>query len=89
MKSYSRSVWAVVIALVIIFVGLFLVCAQRRGTVAGGEDMANNDDQFRQELLQLLDLTEGEGGNNSTSDALASGNTDSTADASNLALSDD
>ncbi|HNW60613.1 MAG TPA: tetratricopeptide repeat protein [bacterium] len=89
MKSYPRSVWAVVLALVIIFVGLFLVCAQRRGTVAGGEDMANNDDQFRQELLQLLDLTEGEGGKDSTSDELKLSDADSTADTTNLALSDD
>ncbi len=89
MKSYSRSVWAVVIALVIIFVGLFLVCAQRRGTVASGDDMASNDDQFRQELLQLLDLTEGDSSKDSSSDMLASGNTDSTTDADNLALSDD
>jgi TolA-binding protein len=89
MNSTRRSVWAVVIALIIIFVGLFLVCAQRRGSVTGGDDMANNDDQFRQELLQLLDLTEGEEGGGSTQEDVQLGSTDDQADTTTLSLSDD
>ncbi len=58
MKSISRSVWAVTIALIVILIGLFLVCAQRRTPVASSDDQYGNDEQFRQELLQLLDMTE-------------------------------
>ena len=89
MNSSSRSVWAVVLALAIILIGLFLVCAQRRGSVDGGEDMSNNDEQFRQELLQLLDLTEGEGGQDSLQDEIDLGQADDTSDAEALALSDE
>ena len=89
MSSYSRSVWAVVAALIVIFVGLFLVCAQRRGTVAGGDDMANNDDQFRQELLQLLDLTEDESGQEPASGDTQVANNQDEQDADEVALSDE
>jgi len=59
MFKLSRSAWMVLIAILIILVGLFLVCAQRQATeAADGEDLAVDDDQFKQELLQLLDLTE-------------------------------
>ncbi|NLP11402.1 tetratricopeptide repeat protein [bacterium] len=59
MFKLSRSAWMVLIAILIILVGLFLVCAQRQATdAANGEDLAVDDDQFKQELLQLLDLTE-------------------------------
>jgi TolA-binding protein len=59
MYKLSRSVWMVLVAFIIILVGLFLVCAQRRAAdAAKGDDLAVNDDQFKQELLQLLDLTE-------------------------------
>jgi len=59
MFKLSRSAWMVMIAILIILVGLFLVCAQRQATdAANGEDLAVDDDQFKQELLQLLDLTE-------------------------------
>ncbi len=59
MYKLSRSAWTVLLAVIIILIGLFLVCAQRQATeAANGEDLAVDDDQFRQELLQLLDLTE-------------------------------
>lgn len=89
MSSYSRSVWAVVAALIVIFVGLFLVCAQRRGTVAGGDDMANNDDQFRQELLQLLDLTEDESGQKSDSGDTQVADSQDEQNADEVALTDE
>ena len=98
MNNHSRSVWAVSIALVVIFVGLFLVCAQRRGSVAGGDDLSSNDEEFRQELLQLLDLTEGEGeGEAGTTDeadlALADelqlGSDEESAESGDTALTDD
>jgi len=100
MNSKSRSVWAVSIALVVIFVGLFLVCAQRRGTVAGGDDLSSNDEEFRQELLQLLDLTEGEGGAEgeaaqtdeadlALADELAQGSDEESAENADAALTDD
>ena len=98
MNSQSRSVWAVSIALVVIFVGLFLVCAQRRGTVAGGDDLSSNDEEFRQELLQLLDLTEGEGEGEAESlysndfalaDELQQGSDEESAENADAALTDD
>lgn len=59
MYKLSRSAWTVLLAVIIILVGLFLVCAQRQATeAANGDDLAVEDDQFKQELLQLLDLTE-------------------------------
>ena len=59
MHKLSRSVWMVLMAILIIVIGLFLVCAQRQAADAGrGEDLAVDDDQFKQELMQLLDLTE-------------------------------
>jgi TolA-binding protein len=59
MFTLSRSAWMVMLAMLIILVGLFLVCAQKRAAqTANGNDLAKDDDQFKQELLQLLDLTE-------------------------------
>ncbi len=59
MYKLSRSAWMVLLAMLIILVGLFLVCAQKRAAqTANGNDLAQDDDQFKQELLQLLDLTE-------------------------------
>ena len=58
MKADKRSVWAVLGALLVIFIGLFLVCSQRRATLLDGEDMAVDDDQFRQELIKMLDLAD-------------------------------
>ncbi len=53
-----KSVWAVSLALLIITVGLMLLCAQQKSTVDAGEDLSLEDEQFRSELMDLLDLAE-------------------------------
>ncbi len=58
MLQQKRSLVSMTIALVIIMVGLLLVCAQQRSNVAPGEDLSMDDEQFRQELLDMLDLVD-------------------------------
>ncbi|MBD3378014.1 tetratricopeptide repeat protein [candidate division KSB1 bacterium] len=58
MNSKKRSIWSVAIALTIILVGLFLVCSQRAATTNGSDDLSADDEQFRQELLEMLDLAD-------------------------------
>lgn len=58
MKDYKRSIISVSIALIVILVGLFLVCAQRRAALETGDDLALDDEQFRLELLDMLDLAD-------------------------------
>ena len=58
MNSKKRSIWSVAIALTIILVGLFLVCSQRAATTNGSGDLSADDEQFRQELLEMLDLAD-------------------------------
>lgn len=91
MKSISRSVWAVTLALIVILIGLFLVCAQRRTPVASSDDQNGNDEEFRQELLQLLDMTDEPSTTSSESDLLAEQDTPSAelADTTTFTPSDD
>jgi tol-pal system protein YbgF len=58
MNSHKKSIISALAALVVVIIGLFLVCAQQRGTLSKGDDIASEDDQFKQELLQMLDLTD-------------------------------
>jgi tol-pal system protein YbgF len=58
MNSKKRSIGSVAIALTIILVGLFLVCSQRAATTNGSDDLSSDDEQFRQELLEMLDLAD-------------------------------
>lgn len=63
MNEHRRSFWTAMVALAIILIGLFLVCAQRRAMVSGDSDISTDDEKFRQELLQLLDMaSDDEGG---------------------------
>ncbi|MBN1542775.1 tetratricopeptide repeat protein [candidate division KSB1 bacterium] len=58
MNGDKKSLMAVLIALSIILVGLMLVCAQRQASQSGGADLSADDDHFRQELLEMLDLAD-------------------------------
>ena len=58
MNSNQKSLVWVFLALSIILVGLMLVCAQRQASQGGGADLSADDDQFRQELLEMLDLAD-------------------------------
>ena len=58
MNTYKKPVVITILSLAVILIGLFLLCAQQRGKVGGGEDLSADDEAFRQELLQMLDLTE-------------------------------
>ncbi|MBD3387155.1 tetratricopeptide repeat protein [candidate division KSB1 bacterium] len=58
MKRELRSILLIAIAVLIIVIGLFLVCAQRAANTSSSEDLSSEDEQFRQELLEMLDLAE-------------------------------
>lgn len=58
MNTYKKPVVITILSLAVILIGLFLLCAQQRGKAGGGEDLSADDEAFRQELLQMLDLTE-------------------------------
>jgi TolA-binding protein len=58
MKRELRSILLIAIAVLIIVVGLLLVCAQRAANTSSSEDLSSEDEQFRQELLEMLDLAE-------------------------------
>ena len=55
-KKYSFA--TVLLALVVIIIGLFLVCAQQRGALDTSEDLSAEDEAFRQELMDMLDLAD-------------------------------
>ena len=57
MKVQPRTFVGVILAMSIILVGLFLVCAQQQAS-RNGDDLSADDEQFRQELLEMLDLAE-------------------------------
>ncbi len=67
MSDHKKSILSLLAALAVVFVGLFLVCAQQRGTLNQGDNLASEDEQFKQELLQMLDLTDAS--NDSTASA--------------------
>ncbi len=58
MSDHKKSILSLLAALAVVLVGLFLVCAQQRGTLNQGDNIASEDEQFKQELLQMLDLTD-------------------------------
>jgi TolA-binding protein len=60
MSEKKRSLMAVFVALLIIIVGLLLLCSQR-AAVNQGQDLATDDDAFREELLEMLDLADDTG----------------------------
>lgn len=79
MNRQKRSFVGVFSALTIILVGLLLLCSQRKA-VNNDQDLATNDDAFRQELLDMLDLADdstqvasadSESGNESANDVLS------------------
>jgi len=57
MNRQKRSFVGVFLALTIILVGLLLLCSQRKA-VNNDQDLATNDNAFRQELLDMLDLAD-------------------------------
>ncbi len=75
-----RSWLSVLIALVVILVGLFMVCSQRQTQQSSSENLSADDEQFRQELLEMLDLAEDMGDENVTELEQAEGETEATED---------
>jgi tol-pal system protein YbgF len=55
-KKYSFA--TVSLALVVILIGLFLVCAQQRGAFDTSDDLSAEDEAFRRELMDMLDLAD-------------------------------
>ena len=62
MSEKKRSLMAVFVALIVIIVGLLMLCSQR-ATINQGQDLATDDEAFRQELLEMLDLADETGTN--------------------------
>jgi len=91
MRETKRSYAAVLGALSVILIGLFLVCAQQRGAVSEGSDMTADDEQFKQELLEMLDMAQDQKQTKSdTSAAVFQENKgDSTSDVLSLLTSED
>jgi TolA-binding protein len=91
MSETKRSYAAVLGALSVILIGLFLVCAQQRGAVSEGSDMTADDAQFKQELLEMLDMAQDQKQTKSdTSAAVFKENKgDSTSDVLSLLTSED
>jgi TolA-binding protein len=80
-KSY-RSMLA---ALTVILLGLFMLCTQKQVIETPGENMSNEDDAFREELLGMLDMSDADqAGTEFTSEESAPA--DSSDDAGLLAL---
>lgn len=52
----QKSYRPVLLALTIMLLGLFMLCAQKQVIQTPGEDMTGGDEEFREELLEMLDL---------------------------------
>ncbi len=52
----NKSLRPVLVALSVMLLGLFMLCAHNQTIETPGEDLAGGDDEFRQELLDMLDL---------------------------------
>ena len=52
----SKSYRSVLVALAVMLLGLFMLCAHKQTIVTPGEDLSGGDEEFRQELLEMLDL---------------------------------
>lgn len=76
----KTSVRPVLAALTIILLGLFMLCSQKQMVATPGEDMSDDDDAFREELLAMLDLDEGD----DTADASFEDNAETSAEESDL-----
>ncbi len=79
MNRQKRSFVGVFLALTIILIGLLLLCSQRKA-VNNDQDLATNDDAFRQELLNMLDLAD-------DSTQVASANSETNSESANDVLS--
>ncbi|MBN1479207.1 hypothetical protein EH223_16060 [candidate division KSB1 bacterium] len=55
----KKSYRSVLLALTIMLLGLFMLCAHKQTIVTPGEDLTSGDDEFREELLEMLDLANG------------------------------
>lgn len=55
----------VLLALTIMLLGLFMLCAQKQAIQTPGEDMTGGDEEFREELLEMLELAN-DGGDTAT-----------------------
>jgi TolA-binding protein len=56
----NKTFRPVLIALSVMLLGLFMLCAHNQTIETPGEDLAGGDDEFRQELMDMLDLSEGD-----------------------------
>lgn len=56
----TKSYRPVLLAMTIMLLGLFMLCAQKQVIQTPGEDMTGGDEEFREELLEMLELA-GEG----------------------------
>jgi len=52
----KKSYRPVLVALSIMLLGLFMLCAHKQTIQTPGEDLSGGDEEFRQELLEMLDL---------------------------------
>ncbi|MBN1466397.1 tetratricopeptide repeat protein [candidate division KSB1 bacterium] len=51
-KSYR----SVLVSLAVMLIGLFMLCAHKQTIVTPGEDLSGANDEYRQEILEMLDL---------------------------------
>ena len=62
MNEYKKTVGAILGALIVVIIGLFFVCSQRPALQDETFSDADLDDsQFRQELMDMLDLADNSG----------------------------
>ena len=54
----KQSYRSMVTALAVIMLGLFMLCAHKQTAETPGDEFASSDDEFRQELLDMLDLAD-------------------------------
>lgn len=54
----KQSFRPVLVALGVILVGLFMLCAHKQTMETPGEDLTSEDEEFRQELMEMLDLAD-------------------------------
>ena len=55
---HKQSFRPVLVALGVILVGLFMLCAHQQTIETPGEDLTREDEAFREELLEMLDLAD-------------------------------
>ena len=52
----NKSYRPVLVALAVMLLGLFMLCAHKQTIETPGEDLSGGDEEFREELLEMLDL---------------------------------